>query len=398
MVDRVHFSFLCIGHFFDHLFMLVFATVAALTLANEWGLSYSDLIPYATPGFVAFGVCAVPSGWIADKWSRNGMMIVFYIGIGLSSIFTSLAETPTQIGVGLFFIGLFAAIYHPVGLALVVQGRRNTGIPLAVNGIFGNMGVASAALITGYLIDHTGWGSAFVWPGIISIATGIVFATLLFMGRDTGIKEIQNSAGAKIPADSLLAGRRLLARAFVIILFTTAFGGLIFQSTTFALPKVFSERFAELGMSATQVGGYAFIVFAIAAIGQLVVGYFLDHFAVRFVFMSVAALQAFFFFLMPGLMGWGALLVAVGFMLVVFGQIPINDVLVSRITQSEWRSRVYALRYFVAFSVMASSVPFIAWIHFHWGFDRLFDVLSVASALVFTMVVMLPRAISGKRS
>ena len=397
MIQRAHFAFLCIGHFFDHMFMLVFATVAALTLTHEWGLSYSDLIPYATPGFIAFGVCSVPAGWIADKWSRNGMMIVFYIGIGLSSIFTALAETPVQIGVGLFFIGLFAAIYHPVGLALVVQGRVNTGVPLAVNGVFGNMGVACAALITGYLIDHAGWGSAFVWPGIISIAMGIAFATLLAIGKDAGLKEIQRGVGPKKPADALLTDRKLLARAFVIILFTTAFGGLIFQSTTFALPKVFSERLAELGMSATQVGGYAFIVFAIAAIGQLVVGYFLDHFALRTVFMIVAVLQAVFFFVMPGLLGWGALIVAVGFMLVVFGQIPINDVLVSRITQSAWRSRVYALRYFVAFSVMASSVPFIAWIHFHWGFDRLFNVLSGAAALVFTLVVMLPKALTGKR-
>ena len=184
MVDRIHFVFLNVGHFYDHLFMLVFATVAALSLSHEWGMSYAEVIPYATPGFVAFAVCAVPAGWLADKWSRKGMMVVFYVGIGLSSIFTSLAETPLQIG-----IGLFAAIYHPVGLALVVQGRENTGVPLAINGIFGNVGVACAALITGFLIDHAGWRSAFVWPGFMSIATGIAYAGLLYAARDSGAEE-----------------------------------------------------------------------------------------------------------------------------------------------------------------------------------------------------------------
>ena len=157
MVNRIQFVFLGIGHFFDHLFMLIFATVAALSLTQEWGMSYADLIPYATPGFVTFGICTIPAGWLADKWSRNCMMVAFFIGIGLSSVFTSLAETPLQIGFGLFAIGCFAAIYHPVGLALVVQGRKNTGMPLALNGIFGNMGVACAALITGFIIDHGGW-------------------------------------------------------------------------------------------------------------------------------------------------------------------------------------------------------------------------------------------------
>jgi MFS family permease len=392
MADRIHFVFLNIGHFYDHLFMLVFASVAALTLSHEWGMNYAELIPYATPSFVAFGVCAVPAGWLADKWSRNGMMVVFFIGIGLSAILTTLAETPFQMGIGLFAIGLFAAIYHPVGLALVVQGRENTGLPLAFNGIFGNMGVACAALITGFLIDHAGWRSAFVWPGVVSIATGIAFTVLLFMGRGTGTKEAHNSVADKKASEAQAMDRRLLARVFVIIFFSTAVGGLIFQSTTFTLPKVFDERLAELAVSATLVGWYAFIVFAIAAFGQLVVGYLVDHYSIRLVFALVAALQAVFFVVMPGLMGWTALGVAMAFMLVVFGQIPINDVLISRITRSEWRSRVYGFRYIVTFSVMASSVPLIAWIHARWGFDTLFTILSAAAAFIFASVLMLPRA------
>ncbi len=185
--SRIHFLFLNIGHYFDHLFILIFATAAALTLAREWGMSYAALIPYATPGFVAFAVFSVPAGWLADKWSRQGMLTIFFIGIGLSSMLTALAETPLQIAAGLFAVGVFAAIYHPVGLAMVVHGREKTGIPLAINGIFGNLGVASAALITGFLIDTTGWQAAFVVPGAISVATGLAYIGFLIKGRsETG--------------------------------------------------------------------------------------------------------------------------------------------------------------------------------------------------------------------
>ena len=398
MVNRIHFAFLNLGHLYDHLFMLVFATAAALSLSHEWGMNYAELIPYATPGFVAFGTCSVPAGWMADKWSRKGMMVIFFIGICLSSILTSLAKTPIQIGIGLFSIGLFAGIYHPVGLALVVQGREKAGVPLAVNGIFGNMGVACAALITGFLIDHAGWQSAFVWPGIVSIATGIFYAGFLYLDSGEGTEEIHKGAEAKKTNNTVLLNRRLLIRVFVIIFVSTAIGGLLFQSTTFALPKVFDERLGELGISATWIGWYAFIVFAIAAFGQLIVGYLVDHFSIRLVFVCVAALQAIFFVVMPGLTGWKALSVATAFMLVVFGQIPINDVLISRITQSQWRSRVYAFRYIVTFSVMASALPIIALIHARWGFDSLFLVLSAAATCIFVSVLMLPRALSGKHS
>ena len=396
MVNRIHFAFLNLGHLYDHLFMLVFATAAALSLAQEWGMSYAELIPYATPGFVAFGVFSLPAGWIADRWSRKGMMVIFFIGIGLSAILTSLASSPVQIGMGIFFIGVFASIYHPVGLALVVQGRNKAGIPLAINGIFGNMGVACAALITGFFIDYTGWRSAFIWPGIISIATGVIYAGFLRLGIGEGIEKVQKGAEAEKIRDNELLNRRLIIRVFVIIFVSTAIGGLLFQSTTFALPKIFDERLGELQISATLIGWSAFVVFSIAAFGQLIVGYLVDHFSIRLVFVFVAALQAVFFAVMPGLMGLNALFVAAAFMLVVFGQIPINDVLIKRITQSQWRSRVYAFRYIVTFSVMASSLPVISLIHARWGFDRLFIVLSAAAACIFVSVLMLPRVLSKK--
>ena len=375
--------------------MLIFATVAALRLSEEWGMSYAALIPYATPGFIAFGICAIPAGWIADKWSREAMMVVFFIGIGASSIATALADSPLGMALGLFAIGAFAAIYHPVGLALVVEGRQKTGIPLAINGVFGNLGVAAAALLTGFLIDTGGWRNAFVLPGIVSIALGVVYWGFFRArrgrnpagGSGEGVSRTE-TAGAS-PLD-----RAMFARVLAIVVFTTAIGGLIFQSTTFALPKIFDERLAELAGSATEIGGYAFLVFGVAGFAQLVVGYLVDRHPVRTVFAFVAGLQAVFFAVMYQLTGFAALVVALAFMLVVFGQIPINDVLVGRIASSAWRSRLYGIRYIVTFSVMASTLPVIAGIHASWGFSALFAVMAVAAGGILAAVLFLPRAVS----
>ncbi len=391
--DRVSFLFLNVGHFLDHLFVLIFATAAALRLAGEWNMSYAELIPYATPGFVAFGLCAIPAGWLADKWSREGMMIVFFIGIGASSLLASLATTPLEIAAGLLLMGVFAAIYHPVGLAMVVHGREKTGIPLAVNGIFGNLGVASAALLTGLMIDGAGWRAAFVLPGVISIAIGIAYAAFVHGGRARRAEEAASGAAArKAAAGTLALDRATLRRVFVIVMFAAAVGGLIFQSTTFALPKILDERLVDLAGSATSVGSYAFLVFALAAFAQLVVGYLVDHHSVRVVFATVAGAQAVLFAVMHELTGLPALAVSLAFMLVVFGQIPITDVLVGRITRSEWRSRVYSLKYIINFSVSASALPLIAWLHSGWGFGALFAVLSVAAACILAAVLALPRS------
>ena len=377
--------------------MLVFATAAALTLAREWGMSYAELIPYATPGFVAFGLFSLPAGWLADKWSREGMMLVFFFGIGISAVATALAQSPLQMAFGLFAIGVFGAIYHPVGIPLVIQGYVKTGLRIAVNGVFGNLGVASAALLTGYLVDQSGWRSAFIWPGLVTIVIGVGYAFLVARGRS---KEPSADEGGASPATAttgnLQLGRNLLIRIFAIVFFSTAVGSLVFQSTTFSLPKIFDERLGDLAISATLVGWYAFVVFAIASMGQLVVGYLLDRFSIKAIFVGVAIFQVVFFLAMIGRVGSIALLIAIAFMLVVFGQIPINDVLVGRVTKTEWRSRAYGLRYVIGFTVMASAVPMVAWIYARWSFDALFVVLAAAGAGILIAVMMLPRQLASK--
>mgnify|MGYP002624539026 CR=1 FL=1 len=404
--DRLYFLLLNIGHFLDHLFTLIFATVAALALHREWGVGYAALLAYATPGFFSFGLFSLPAGWLADRWSRDGMMCVFFIGVGFAAIATGFSETPLQIGIGLFVIGTFAAIYHPVGLAIVTMKWRNTGMRIAVNGVWGNLGVACAALITGFLIDHGGWRMAFILPGVVSIAVGLAYVALRWEGiraeHAAPKAPARRAGGAADPAY-----RALLLRVSAIIFLTTAVSSIIFQSTTFALPKIFDERLqglaeqlsdwvqrlSDVGQAdvATAIGSLAFLVFAVASIAQLVVGVMLDRFGPRPVFMSVAGLQIVFFMAMPGLSDGLAFLVALGFMLGAFGQIPINDYMIGKMASGAYRARIYGVRYVVAFSVLAVTLPLVAFVYDTWGFDTLFHILAVAALVILAAVATLPR-------
>ena len=402
--DRIHFLFLNVGHFLDHMFTLIFATVAALALTREWGVGYSELLAYATPGFLAFGLFALPAGWIADKWSREGMVAVFFVGVGVSAIATALSQTPLQVGVGLFFIGAFAAIYHPVGLAIVTQRWRNTGMRLAVNGVWGNLGVASAALITGYFIDHGGWRAAFIVPGIVSIVIGILYAMHEWseIWRHEASKPGVAISAAPMPADY----KALLLRVSIIVFATTAISSLIFQATTFALPKIFDERLQSMAKHltawlqagapagktdiATTLGALTFMVFAIASMAQLVVGSMLDRYGPRVVFLIAAAIQVLFFAVMPGLTDGWAFAAALGFMFGAFGQIPINDFMIGKMASGPARARIYGIRYVLAFSVLALSLPLIGFVYENYGFDALFRLMSASAAAIFLVTACLP--------
>lgn len=402
--EKVNFFFLNVGHFLDHLFVLIFAT-AVIKLAIDWNLSYQDLLPYAAPGMVAFGLGAIPAGWIADKWNRHGMMQIFFIGIGLASIGCSFASTPLEMGVGLFIIGCFAAIYHPVGIAMVVQGRAKTGMPLAVNGVFGNLGVAAAPLLTGAILDLYDWRWAFIVPGVISVAIGIAYWIYVRAGE---LETMYPAEGGAAAASGVSIDRNVIIRVFAIIFLSTALGGIIFQTTTYSLPEVFNRRLGDLAGTLTEVGLWSAFVFSMAAFAQLVVGHLVDRYSIRTIFAIVTFAQCALFAIMINLFGAPALIVSLAFMLVVFGQIPINDVLVGRVAKSEWRSRAYAARSFVTFSVMSFTLPAISWLldnrdSFTWApgewdqFAVVFVILSISAGLIFLLVLQLPKvtAVTG---
>jgi MFS family permease len=413
--DRVHFLFLNLGHFLDHLFTLIFATVAALALVREWDVGYADLLRYATPGFFALGLFAYPSGWLADRWSQEGMMVVYFLGAGVSAVATGLAQTPLQVGIGLCVIGMFAAIYHPVGLAIVTRKWRNIGMRIAVNNVWGNLGVASAALITGFLIDSAGWRTAFVAPGVLSVALGVAYLVTQWdelrapASSHPSAKAAgpRGGAGQDATREQEATRKAMLVRVSLIVFGTTALANLVFQATTFALPKIFDERLQRLTAEfvawlqatplgghaevATMVGVFAFAVFAVSSLSQIVVGWLLDRLEPRSIFVATALVQAIFFALMVGATDGVALVAALGFMIGVFGQGPINDFLISRVATGAMRARMYGARFVLAFTVIAATLPLISFIYERWGFDMLFHVLTVNAVAILALVACLPR-------
>src|SRR5438477_4049806 len=322
-------GFVNAAHFIDHYSMLIFAAAVILS-GPALGMAYSELLPYAPPGFVAFGAGSLLTGWLGDRWSRRHMMLIFFVGIGLAMISVGFVQTPVQLGAALLAIGIFASIYHPVGTAMIVSYADKLGREMGLNGVWGNLGVASSALVTGVIGQYLGWRYAFIVPGIVTILIGIALAMMVVHEDRKGSK--QAAAQARVAKQDMW--RVILALLIVVIAISTTFNAI-----TVALPKLFAERLADLTKSPALLGVIAACVYVFGAMTQYTIGKLLDRHSLKTVALPLSFMLAPFLYLAAGLSNLPLIVVSIGIVMGAFGQVTVNDALVGKHTPGEWRSR-----------------------------------------------------------
>lgn len=367
-------AFLNLAHALDHFVLLIFPTVV-IGLEVVYKRPYDELIALSTAAFVAFGVFSLPAGWLADRWSRRNMMAAFYLGCGVSLFVTGVAPNLVVLTGGMFLLGVFAAIYHPVGMPMLLEASRAQGRTVAFNGVCGNLGAALAAGITAAIASWLGWRWAFVAPAVICIATGIGYMLLVPDDR-------HHTATRKKVADVVLSQRAayIMFGLYIIISLT---GGLTFNTISIALPKIVDER-AGSDLPLFLVGSLATAVFMCGAVAQIAMGRLVERFppyqlfAVIVVFQLLGILWASY---ASGAMLLVALAIA---MAAIYGQVTVGDLVVARYTADAWRGRVYAVRYFLTFISAGAAVSIIAYLYGRGGFDLL--LLSIAG-IAFVLVL-----------
>jgi len=374
------------AHFIDHYSMLIFAA-AVIIMAPALGMAYSELLPYATPGFVAFGAGSLLTGWLGDRWSRRHMMVIFFVGIGASMIAVGLVDTPLGLGAALLSIGLFASIYHPVGTAMIVSYADKLGREMGLNGVWGNLGVASSALVTGVIGQYLGWRWAFVLPGVVTILIGLAFMRTVVHEDRSGVR--QAAAQARVAKADMW--RVVLALLIVVVAISTTF-----NAVTVALPKLFAERLSGLTQSPALLGLIAAGVYVFGAMTQYTIGKLLDRHSLKAVSLPLSFVLAPFLYLAAELSNLPLIVAAIGIVMGAFGQVTVNDAMVGKYTSEEWRSRAYAVRYFVGFTAAGASVGLVAWLYQHGGFVTMLHAFAGLCLLVIAAALILPAEIRVK--
>ena len=374
-----------IGHAFSHMFTVLYAT-AVLYLPKVFDLPYGELLGLSSLGLVLFGVAALPAGWLGDRWSQIGMMVVFFLGIGVGSIVVGMAEGSQGLFVGLTLIGLFASIYHPVGIAWVVAWAKKQGMALGINGLFGNVGTALAPVFVGVMIDFVTWRAAFIVPGVLAIITGFALLYIWRSGRLLDVSRDRVSTGAPETGDFI--------RVFLVLTVTMACTGFVYAGVTNTMPKLFEMGLNKaLAASYTEIGIFVGVISGLASFSSIFGGWMADRYSARTIYIVFWLLQVPIFFVIVSLSDVTLLVATLLLMSFMLSFAAAENMLVARYTPFRWRAVAYGAKFVLALGIGGLTVHLAGSLFDRDGdFAFLFSLFGGAAILAAATALLLPIA------
>lgn len=380
---RLSIGFSYVGHTFMHVLTALYLTVV-LALVPAWNLGYDELIRVWTLGSLMIGLGAPLAGWLGDRWSDARMMVVFFWLTGGGSIAAGLASEPDSLMIALAALGLGGSIYHPVGMSWLVKNARNQGTALGYQGLFGSVGVASAALVAGTLTDLISWRAAFLIPGCLCVATGVGLAACIALGlvadRKVDVKPLPKTSRSDV------------VRAFLVLSLTMTAGGLMWNSVMVSMPKWFHDGLGDaLGGGTFGVGGLVTVIYLAGALPQLWGGRLADRFQSRYLYSFCLLLQVPMALIASFALGAPMLALALVLVSCQNLQIPIENLLLARFTPGKYRGLAYGAKFILTFGVGPLAVQLAA-ASYRWTgtFEGLYLTVAGLAATAFLASLLLP--------
>jgi MFS family permease len=377
----------CYGHFMSHFNMLVFPAVV-LPLAGRLKMDMAYILGLSFWMYCLFGITALPWGMIADRWGSKTLFLIYYLGAGLSGLAAAAwIDHPARFSLALAMIGLFSGIYHPIGLGMISKGIKRVSLGMAYNGMFGNLGLATAPLLTGVVNWLWGPSSAYLFLGILNLlGVGLIAVLPRMEAHGSGGKSSGNGNG--------------FLAAFLILLVVMMLGGVVYRGATVILPAYFelkNQAIFHWIHSATGVGlsknlvattSVSFI-FIVGILGQYTGGRAAERFDLRYCYIIFHAITIPAALLMAIAANSPLVILAMVYFFFLLGMQPIENTLVAKFTPKKFHHSAYGSKFVLTFGVGALSVKMIKAIQTTFSIEAVFYALGLTSVVLVGVIVIL---------
>ncbi len=374
----------CYGHFMSHFNMLVFPALV-LPLMARLEMPMAQVLSLSFWMYLLFGLTALFWGLLADRFGARPLLLMYFIGSGFASFAAALwLDTPLILSLALAALGFFSGIYHPAGLGLISKEMSRVSIGMGYNGMFGNLGLAMAPLLTGIMNWLWGPQAAYVCLAGLNLGGAVLMIVYpMALSDAAGVKEKDEGNG--------------ILGAFLILLGAMMLGGIVYRGATVILPAYFELKTPMLYQWLTGLTQGAFsqnlvattitsVIFLIGVGGQFSGGQCADRYdpgLSYLIFFGIAGLAAFWMALTRDLLLVG---LAIIFFFFLLGMQPIENTLVARFAPKRFHHSAFGAKFVLTFGVGALAVKGVAAIETNFTIETVFICLAIVAALALGFI------------
>ncbi len=384
--------FTCVGHFFFHFYELVFPALA-IPLMISLKMTLPEVLKLSFLMYLLLGLGALPWGIVSDHFGNRRSLVIFFFGTGTGAILTAFSNSGTSIMLSLTIIGFFASIYHPAGMGLISLGTRNRGMALGINGVAGNIGLASAPFAAGLLNWLVGWQITYLLIGLFSILWG----TILYFEKidETPITHDNENAANTGANNNYL-------KYFLILCVVMTLAGLVYRANSVVLPAYLEFKASFLwklfqSIDSANIAGtktmaatlLASSIYIVGIFGQLAGGKLADKYDLRWLYLTFHGLSLPFLVFMGILSDQFLVVSAALYLFFALGMQPIENSLVAKFTPNRWRSTGYGIKFILTFGVGSIAVYLVGWIRDLWNLNAVYFFSGGIVILILLCIICL---------
>ena len=322
------------GHFLVHAMTMILPAILVI-LEKEFSVSLVQLGQLVTIQILFLGLGGFPAGILADRFGSRIVLMVYFSGLVISSLWLYFSTSFYMAAIGLGFLGLVTGLYHPAGLKMVSHSP-NVSRYMGYHGVSGSLGLATGPIYGAWMANWQGWRTAYLLLGGLALL-GLIF--LLLYLREPGSKQDK------------LKLKFTFSKPQIIIIGVAALWSLAHHGLFNFLPYYFKESVQTPWTAVVISGSLTGFVLILGIIGQLMGGKLGDHFQRKNVYIWVVGLNIPFLIFIAFLNGWilvgiAGILGAVNFMFQ-----PIHNSLLADVTASNDRGIVYGFSAGISFAI-----------------------------------------------
>jgi MFS family permease len=345
---------------------------------------YFKLGVIGTVCYGLFGIGAIPSGMLADRYGSQRMLSICVFASALSSLIAGLSYSVYLFVVSMVFLGLAASIYHPSGLSFISRNVEKKGKAMGYHGVGGNIGLALGPVLSGAVAAIWGWRSAFILFAVLGFIVGIMIIRL-----NVADEIIHQKEGSKSGGQARLAYIPLI---LFLIYINSILYGLCYRGSMMYFPKHFVHNIHFALNDVARAGFLVSMVTIAGTLGQILGGTLCDRLKrPEYSYLLVFAFTTPLFFSIWFLRDWGLFGISLLFALFFFAWQPTQNTLIAKYSVHGAHGLSYGINFLLIMGVGSLAASMGGYVTDMIGVANVFAVLGVISAVSLILVVYMLR-------